>query len=42
MTTGCMGDVQECEDVWQERQRVLCVEVERDRQLMSFSLKMSS
>ena len=45
VATGCTGDVQECEEVWREWHRVLCekcVEVEGDRQLMSFTLKMLS
>ena len=40
-----MGDVQECEKVWQEWHRALCakcVELEEEKQLMSFTLKMSS
>ena len=40
-----LGDVQECEEVWQEWHRVLCakcVELEEEKQLMSFTLKMSS
>ena len=45
VATGCMGDVRECEEVWQEWHKVLCakcVEVEGDRQLMSFALKIVS
>ena len=45
VATGCTGDVQECEEVWREWHRVLCakyVELEEKRQLMSFTLKMSS
>ena len=42
MATGYMGDVQECEEVWREWHRVLCVELEEEKQLMSFTLKISS
>ena len=45
MATGCTGDVQECEEVWREWHRVVCakcVEVDGDRQLMSFALKILS
>ena len=37
-----MGDVCECEDIWQEWHMVLCEEVGGERQLMSFALKMLS
>ena len=40
-----MGDVQKYEEVWQEWPRVLCAkyaDVEGERQLMRFALKMSS
>ena len=42
VATGCMGDVWECEEVWREWHRVLCAkcaELEGERQLMSFALK---
>ena len=42
MATGYTGDVQECEKVWQEWHRALCakcVEMEKERQLMNFTLK---
>ena len=42
---GYTGDVQECEEVWQEWHRVLfakCAGVEGERKLMSFASKMSS
>ena len=45
VATGYTGDVQECEEVWQEWHIVLCekcVELEEERQLMSFASKMSS
>ena len=45
MATGYTGDVEECEEVWREWHRVLCakcVELEEERQLMSFASKMSS
>ena len=42
VATGYTGDDHECEEVWQEWHRVLCVEVEEERQLMSFTLKMLS
>ena len=38
VTTGYMGDVQECEEVWREWHRALCakcVELEEERQLRS-------
>ena len=45
VATGYMGDVQESEEVWQKWHGVLCakcVELEEERQLMSFATKMSS
>ena len=45
VATGCTGDIRECEEVWREWNRILyakCVEEEGDRQLMSFTLKMSN
>ena len=45
MATGYTDDDQECEEVWQEWHRVLCakcVELKEERQLMSFTSKMSS
>ena len=42
---GCMADVQECDEVWQEWHKVLCakcVKVKGERQVMSFALKMLS
>ena len=42
VATGCMLDVWEFKEVWQEWHRVLCAEVEGERQLMSFALKMLS
>ena len=42
-TCGDMGDVQECEQVWREWHRASCancVELEEEKQLMSFTLKM--
>ena len=43
VATGYMGDVQECEEVWQEWHRALCakcVELEEEKQLISFTSKM--
>ena len=43
VATGYTGDVQECEKVWQEWHRALCakcVELEEEKQLMSFTSKM--
>ena len=45
MATGYVGNVRECEEVWREWHRVLCancIELEEERQLMSFASKMSS
>ena len=44
MATGYTGDVQECEEVWQEWHRAMCakcVELEEEKQVMSFTSKMS-
>ena len=43
MATGYTGNVQECEEVWQEWHRALCakcVELEEEKQLMSFTSKL--
>ena len=43
MVTEYMGNVQECKEVWQEWHRALCakcVELEEEKQLMSFTSKM--
>ena len=43
VATGYTGDVQECEEVWQECHKVLCakcVELEEEKQLKSFTSKM--
>ena len=40
---GYTGDVQECEEVWQEWHRAMCakcVELEEEKQVMSFTSKM--
>ena len=45
MAIGYTCDVQECEEVWQEwhvGMYAKCVELEEEKQLMSFTLKMSS
>ena len=42
VATGCTGNARECEEVWREWHRVLCVELEEERQLVSFASKMSS
>ena len=42
---GYTGDVQECEEVWQEWHRAMCakcVELEEEKQMMSFAFRMSS
>ena len=44
VATWYTGDVQECKEVWREWHRVLgakCVELEEERQLRSFTSKMS-
>ena len=43
VATGYTGSVQECEEVWQEWHGLLyakCVELEEEKQLMSFTSKM--
>ena len=45
VATGYTGDVQEGEEVWQEWHRAMCAkcaELEEEKQLMSFTSKMSS
>ena len=45
VATGYTGDVQECEEVWHKNCTglcVQCVELEEEKQLMSFISKMSS
>ena len=44
MATGYTGDVQECEEISQEWHRAMCakcVELKEEKQLMSFTSKMS-